>query len=793
MTYQIHRVAVLGAGTMGAAIAAHAANAGLSVDLLDIVLPGAQGKDRNTIVKAGFERMLKAKPPALMDASLAENICLGNFEDDFARLKEADWVLEAIIEKLEAKQELMARLEQVVKENAIISSNTSGIPLSKIAEGRSESFRRRFLGTHFFNPPRYLKLLEIIPTADTDPEVVEDMRTFGERVLGKGVVIAKDTPNFIGNRIGSYSGMLAMNYALRNGYGIEEVDALMGPLIGRPSTALFRLADQVGLDIRAGVAKNLYAMIPQDQFRQDLIEPEPIQRMLQANLLGNKTGSGFYKRTQRGGQTVFDVINLETLEYQPAQHPKLPIVKEAQKQADLGARLRFLLSKADQDRDARYIRDTLLPMLRYAAWRAPEIANSLADLDSAMERGYGHQAGPFRTWDMLGVPETVEQMERLGLELPAWIHEMLSKGYTSFYRKEDNGELVYNPTAGSYEPVRTDPARISLDALRTAGKEVARNDSASLLDLADGVLCFEIHSKANAIDTGVIEMGKQALRELESERWVGLVIGNGASNFCVGANLVDVATAAQQGQWNQLRQQVQALQDLVMGLRFSTKPVVAAPHGQTLGGGAELVLHADRVVAAAETSMGLVEAAVGLLPAGGGTKEMARRIISKPIAISLDAPPLLFAEKALETLAQAKVSASALEARRLGFLTEKDTIVMNPDHLLAIAKHAVRDLADQYQPSERGKNIYAAGKPTLAALEIGIQQLQWGGYATEYDGVVARQMAFVLCGGALSAPQWVTEEYILSLEQEAFLSLLHNQQTLERIQAMLKTGKPLRN
>jgi 3-hydroxyacyl-CoA dehydrogenase len=460
VSYQIHRVAVLGAGTMGAAIAALAANAGLSVDLLDIVPPGGQAKDRNALVKAGFERMLKATPPALTDASLAENIRLGNFEDDFERLKEADWVLEAIIEKLEAKQELMARLEKVAKESAILSSNTSGIPLSKIAEGRSELFRRRFLGMHFFNPPRFLKLLEIIPTTDTDPKVVEDMHNFGKRVLDKGVVIAKDTPNFIANRIGSYSGMQAMKYALQNGYGIEEVDALMGPLIGRPSTAVFRLADQVGLDIRVSVAKNLYAMIPQDQFREDLVPPGPIERMLQANRLGNKTGSGFYRRTQRDGQTVFDVIDLETLGYEPAHHADLPLVKEAHRQADLGARLRFILSKADEDRDARYIHDTLLSMLRYAAWRAIEIANSLADIDSAMEWGYGHQAGPFRTWDLLGVAGTVEQMERRGLELPPWIHEMLSKGYTSFYRTEDGQEIVYKPTSGSYEPVRTDAACI---------------------------------------------------------------------------------------------------------------------------------------------------------------------------------------------------------------------------------------------------------------------------------------------------------------------------------------------
>ncbi|MFL5699816.1 MAG: 3-hydroxyacyl-CoA dehydrogenase/enoyl-CoA hydratase family protein [Ktedonobacteraceae bacterium] len=793
MTHHIHRVAVLGAGTMGAAVAAHAANAGLLVDLLDIVPSGAKGKERNSIVKVGFERMLKARPAALMHESLAEHIRLGNFEDDFERLKEADWILEAIIERLEPKQELMARIEQVAKAGAIISSNTSGIPLANVAEGRSEGFKHRFLGTHFFNPPRYLKLLEIIPTADTDPEVLETMRTFGERVLGKGVVIAKDTPNFIANRIGSYSGQQAIRYALKNGYGIEEVDALTGPLIGRPNTATFRLMDQVGLDIPLGVAQNLYNLIPEDQFREELVSPEPLLRMAKAGLLGLKTGSGFYKRTQRDGQTVFDVIDLETLDYRPAQQPELPIVKAAQEQGDLGARLRFLISKADEDRDARYIRDTLLPSLMYAAWRAPEIAYSLADIDHALEWGFGQEAGPFRTWDMLGVKETAWLMEQLGLTLPPWVQTMLKQGNTSFYRSQDGRELVYNPTSGSYEPVRTDPERISLEALRKAGKEIARNDSASLLDMGDGVLCFEIHSHANAIDPYIVEMGMRALRELENDRWIGLVIGNEARNFCVGANLLMVGMAARQGKFEQLHETVVALQNLMMGLRFCPKPVVTAPHGQTLGGGAEFALHADRVVAAAETYMGLVEVGVGLIPAGGGTKELARRIISRPLALSPDTPPLPFAQKAFETIGQAKVSTSALEARTLGFLSDDDKIVMNPDHVLAVARREVLELADDYQPPERGKNVYAGGKTLVAALEIGVRQLQWARYATEYDGIVGGHLARVLCGGELSTPQWVTEDYMLKLEREAFLSLLHNEQTLERIQAMLTTSKPLRN
>lgn len=793
MAYHIQRVAVLGAGTMGATIAAQAANAGLSVDLLDIVPPGAQGKDRNNIVKAGFERMLKAKPPALMDKSLADTIRLGNFEDDFDRLKEADWVVEVIIEKLEPKQALMARLEHAVKPDAIISSNTSGLPIAQIVSKCSEDFKRRFLGTHFFNPPRYLRLLELIPTPDTDPVVVEYMHYFGEHIMGKDVVVAKDTPNFIGNRIGSYSGMQALNYALENGYGIEEIDALTGPLIGRPNTATFRLSDQVGLDILVGVAQNLYQLIPEDQFREALIPNEILLRMAKANLLGNKTGGGFYKRTQRNGKTVFDVLNLDTFEYQPAQNPKLPIAQQAKKQGDLGARLRFLISQADKDRDARYIRDTLLPALAYAAWRTREIAYSLADVDHAMEWGFGQEAGPFRTWDMLGVPQTVEQMQKLGIEQPSWVQEMLNKGNTSFYKEENGQELVYNPNTDFYEPLRTDAERISLDALRKAGKEIAHNDSASLLDLGDGVLCFEIHSQANAIDPAVVEMGRQALKELESDTWVGMVIGNQARNFCVGANLFLVAMAAASQQWDSLRQMVKEFQGLNMAFRFSRKPVVAALHGQTLGGGAEIAMQSDRIVAAAETYMGLAEAGVGLIPSGGGIKEMARRIIAKPMAINPSAPPLLFAEKAFATIAQAKVSASALEARNLGFLTEEDVIVMNPDYVLAEAKRAVLDMSEHHVPPQGGKDIYAAGQPTLAALSVGVQQLIWGGYATEYDGVIARAIAEVLCGGTLSAGQWVTEDYILQLEQEGFLSLLHNEKTIERIQAMLTTGKPLRS
>jgi 3-hydroxyacyl-CoA dehydrogenase len=791
MTHRIRRVAVLGAGTMGAAIAAHCANAGLEVDLLDIAPD--EGDDRDAVVRAGFDRMKNARPAALMSERAAGRISLGNFDDDLDRVAEADWVLEAILEKLEPKRELMQRVEGLAREGAIISSNTSGIPLHRIAEGRGEGFRRRFLGTHFFNPPRYLKLLEIIPTEDTDPEVVEFVRDFGERVLGKGGVIAKDTPNFIGNRLGSFTGMQSVTYALENGYGIEEVDAITGPLIGHPKTATFRLNDQVGLDIAVGVAENLIEAAPENESLEE-IKPHPgLKKMLEKDLLGNKSGAGFYRRDKRDGKTVFDVLNLDTFEHEPARDPEIPVAKEAQEQGNLGARLRFLFERADQDRHARYVRDTLLPYMAYASRRVPEISDTLEDVDHAMEWGFGHEAGPFRTWDLLGVRETADRMEAMGIEVAPWVREMLEAGVESFYKRENGRELAYSPVEKRYEPVREDPMVVSLDRLREEGKELARNDSASLLDLGDGVLCLEFHAKGNAIDAAVVEMGYRALTELDEGGWIGLVVGNEGRNFCVGANLVEVAQSFGNGALEEVGESVEALQNLLMGFRFVPKPVVAAPRGQTLGGGLEVCLHADRVVAAGETYMGLVEAGVGLIPAGGGTKELARRLISRPLGITPDATPLPFVQKAFETIAMARTSSSALEAQEMGFLDEDDRVVMNPDHLLSAARREVLDLADGYAPPERGKNVYAAGKTARAALEVQVKTLQWGSYASEYDGVVAGHAARVLTGGDLSLPQWVTEEYVLKLEREAFMDLLKNEETHERISHMLQTGKPLRN
>jgi 3-hydroxyacyl-CoA dehydrogenase len=790
MSQRIRKVAVLGAGTMGAAIAAHCANAGLEVDLLDIA---PDEDDKNAVVEAGFQRMQNARPAALMGENVADRIRIGNFEEHFGRVGEADWIVEAIIEKLQPKRELMQRVEDTARKDAIISTNTSGIPLHSISEGRSEEFKRRFVGTHFFNPPRYLKLMEIIPTEDTDPEIVEAVRNFGERVLGKGGVIAKDTPNFIGNRIGTFAGMQSARYAFENGYGIEEVDAITGPLIGHPKTATFRLNDQVGLDIAVGVAENLYEAVPEDESREELKPPEKLEEMLEKDLLGNKSGAGFYKRDKRDGKTVFDVLDLETFEHHPAENPEIPIASEAQQQGDLASRLQFLIEKADEDRHARYIRDTLLPYMAYASRRVPEISDTLEDVDHAMEWGFAHQTGPFRTWDLLGVRETVEKMESMDIDVASWVKEMLEAGNETFYKIENGRELQFSPVSKEYEPVREDLMYISLEGLRDEGKELASNDSASLLDLGDGVLCLEVHSKGNSIDAQIVEMGNRALEELERDGVVGLVIGNEGRHFSVGANLGEMAHSVKNGDLDQIEKSVEAFQDLLMALRFAPKPIVSAPRGQTLGGGLEVCLHSDRIVAAGETYMGLVEAGVGLIPAGGGTKEMARRLVSPPLHTAPDTPPLPFLQKAFEQIALARTATSALEAQKMGFLTENDRIVMNADHLISAAKRETLDLADGYTPPEHANNVYAAGRTARAALEMGIKTMQWGHYASEYDGVIAGHVARILTGGDLSLPQWVPEEYLLKLERQAFMDLLKQEKTHERIEALLETGKPRRN
>jgi 3-hydroxyacyl-CoA dehydrogenase len=794
MSYSINKVAVIGAGTMGGGIAAHLANIGIPVALLDIVPPDLSEaekddpKARNRIVQSLFDRMKKAKPANLARQDRADLITLGNLEDDFDLIADCDWIVEVIIEQLEPKQQLMERIEAVRKPGSIISSNTSGIPLHQIADGRSAEFKAHFLGTHFFNPPRYLKLLEIIPTNDTDPEVLDFMVSFGRDVLGKGVVICKDTPNFIGNRFFAVAASYGIEYALTHGYTVPEVDAITGPTIGRPKTATYRLMDLVGLDVMAHVNRNLYALIPEDKYRDVLVEPKMtavIQKMLDNGWLGNKSGQGFYKKTFVDGKREFWTLNTDTFEYEPSPKVRFDSIGAVRKIEDLGERLRNFL--AFDDRAAEYARHLLYFGFSYAAYVAPEIAYKLSDIDDAMRWGFAHEAGPFEMWDMLGVAETVEKMEALGYEVADWVKEMLASGKTSFYT---NGS-VYDFNDKKYDPLVVDKKIILIKDLQAAGKEVASNDSAAIFDMGDGVALLEFHSKMNAVDPPMGEMAQMALERLQTD-FDGLVIGNDGDNFSVGANIFLVGALAAQGKWDELHEMVRGLQQVTFALRHAPKPVVTAVHQMALGGGAEMAMAGWETVAAHESYMGLVEMGVGVIPAGGGCKELLRRKVN-PVMLTKNSDILPIMQEVFEQIALAKVGTSAWEDKELGYLRPTDIIVMNSDHRLYLAKERVLQLiADGVRPPEVEK-IYAAGRDTYDALQMGIKTLEWGRYASEHDAKIAGKLAYVLCGGDISAPAWVDPWYILDLEREAFVSLMGEQKTRDRMMHMLQTGKPLRN
>jgi 3-hydroxyacyl-CoA dehydrogenase len=804
MTYRINRAVVIGSGTMGGGIAAHLANAGIHAVLLDIapnaLTPEEEKKGlkldsravRNRIVQTGWDRVVKSSPPALMTKNTASLVSLGNLEDDFAAVSEADWIIEVIIEKLEPKQQLMQRIEATRKPGSIVSTNTSGIPVSQIAAGRSDEFKQHFLGTHFFNPPRYMKLLELIPTGDTAPEVLQFVRTFAEERLGKGVVIAKDTPNFIANRIGTMGGAATMKYVVEQGYTIEEVDALTGSLIGNPKSGTFRLGDIVGIDVMVNVAHNLYAAVPDDESRELLLAPAPVQGLIERGFLGQKSGTGFYKTVKgAGGQKEFWVLDWETGEHRAPREVDLPIIRQAKKQGDLPARLKFLVNQGE-DRGGRLIADTLLPMLAYAARRVPEISDHLYDVDNALRWGFAKDLGPFQMWDAIGVAEGVKLMQDRNLHVADWVHAMLAAGNGSFYRKSAGAEQVFSPVTKQYEPVPQSQWAIDLDELRASGKEVARNDSASLLDLGDGVLGFEFHSKMNALDSDINAMGLQAMELLKDDRWVGMVVGNQGGDFCIGANIFMIMVAAQSEQYDQIDDLVRQGHQLMMAMRYSPKPVVTAPFGRVLGGGAEVVMHGGRVCAAAETYIGLVEVGVGLIPGAGGVKEFVRRVIT-PAMKNADVDPTPYLQRVFEQIGMAKVGGSAFEARDQGFLSETVRIVMNADDLLGRAKQFVLDLAESgYTPPAREK-LYAAGRDGLAAMRVGVWMMQQGGFITEYDAAIGNKLAYVIAGGDLSGAQWVDEEYFLDREREAFLELVREPKTMERIVFMLTNNKPLRN
>lgn len=790
MSYRIDKAAVIGAGTMGGGIAAHLANVGIPVVLLDIPTPNLSEEEkndpeaRNRLVRTLYERMAKASPANLAREDRGDLITLGNTEDDFHLVADCDWVVEVIIEQLKPKQQLMARLEETCRPETIISSNTSGIPISQIAAGRSEAFKRHFLGTHFFNPPRYLKLLEIIPTEDTADEVLDFMVRFGRDVLGKGVVVAKDTPNFIGNRFFSVAASYAIEHAFEHDYTVPEIDAITGPVIGRPKTATFRLMDLVGLDVMAHVNENLYEAVPHDAHRETL-KPEKtgavMETMLENKWLGNKTGQGFYKKTYVDGRREFWALNPETMEYEPTPKVRFDSIGNVRKVEDLGERVSKLLEH--DDRAANYARDILYYGFSYAAYVAPEIAYRLTDIDKAMRWGFGHEAGPFEMWDMLGVAETAEKMEEAGFDVADWVKEMLASGHESFY---SNGRY-YDFESKSYEPRDVDKNIVHVEGLT----EVERNMSASLRDMGDGVALLQFHAKMNAIDQDIIDMSHTALARLDSD-FDALVIGNDGDNFCVGANLFAVAMAAQQGMWDQLDQMIKSLQEATFRLRHAPKPVVTAVHQMALGGGAEYAMTGWETIAAHESYIGLVEFGVGLVPAGGGCKEILRRRVN-PVMEDKNADVLPVMQDVFEQIALAKVGKSAWEAKSMGYLDEEAMIVMNADHRLAKAKERALQLVEIGARPPEAEKIYAAGRDVYYALRMGVKSLQWGNYATDYDGVVAGKLAYVLTGGDLSEGTWVDPWYILDLEREAFKSLLGNQKTIERMMHMLQTGKPLRN
>lgn len=806
MQTNIFHVVVIGSGTMGGGIAAHLANAGIRVTLLDVVpkiltaeeekkgLSLADPEVRNRIVREGLDRSLKARPANFFTPDHAALVQTGNLEDDFEVIKDADWVIEVIIENLKIKRQLMERIEAICKPATIISTNTSGIPVASIVEGRSDSFCQHFLGTHFFNPPRYLKLLEIIPTKDTLPEVVETISHFCEFRLGKGIVPAKDTPNFIANRIAFGSAPFALDYILEHGYTVDEVDAITGPVIGNPKTATFRLIDLVGIDVWEHVGKNLAPLIPHDQQALRYLGAERVNSMIamliERGSLGIKTKEGFYKEIRTDSGKEFWSLNLSTLEYQPSQKVRFDSIGKVKDNEKLGERLKGLL--AAEDRAGQLVRALTFQSLAYASERIPEIADTPKPIDDAMRWGFGREAGPFEIWDMLGVAETAESMRQAGFSPASWVDKMLARGFNTFYQYQEGLKKgVYDPAQQAYQLFEHRPGFILLPEIKASGGVIKKNPGANLIDIGDGVALVEFKTKLGTLDMDIFEMIIAGLERVETD-FAGLVIGHEAETFSAGANLFLVVMNAQSGQWGELDLLVKRMQDILTRVRYFPKPVVIAPAGMALGGGSEIVMSGSRVVAAAELYAGMVEIGAGVIPAGTGTKEHLRRILNPAMRVK-SVEPLPFLQRIFEQIGLAKVATSAEEARQLGILSLSDRVVMHRDHLLTEAKKEVLHLVNTGYHPPLAEKIYAAGRDALGALKVGIYMMREGGYITEYEAHIATKLAEVLTGGDLSAPTWVDEQYILDLEREAFLSLCGQEKTQQRMWNILQTGKPLRN
>ncbi|HWQ68440.1 MAG TPA: 3-hydroxyacyl-CoA dehydrogenase/enoyl-CoA hydratase family protein [Patescibacteria group bacterium] len=802
MPSAIKRVAVLGAGVMGSGIAAHLANVGVPTHLLDIVPPELSDEDRrkglsresaafrNRLAAKGLDAALKASPPALFSAKDVRLITIGNIEDHLGRLSEVDWIIEAAPERLEIKQALFAKVEAHRRSGTFVSSNTSGIPIRLLADGRSTDFRRHFLGTHFFNPPRYMKLLELIPGPDTLPEVMQRMATFAERTLGKGIVFAKDTPNFIANRIATFGLFTAMRLMIEGDYSIEEVDRLTGSAIGRPKTATFRTVDLVGLDTVAHIAAHMAEALPNATERGVYTIPPFLLEMVKRGWLGEKAGQGFYKRVKGIEENEILVLDYKTMEYRPRRSVALPSLDMAQGIEEPAERLRAL-AYAD-DRAGRYVWPLLRDMLLYTAYRIPEIADDIISVDRAMAWGLGWELGPFELWDTLGVEKASARMAQEGKALPPLVTALLQSGAHSFYRREAGRQYAFDLSAATQVETTERTGVIHLRTLHERQQVVVRNPGASLLDLGDGVACLQFHSKNNAVGPDILQMIRTSLQQC-AERFDALVIGNQGRHFCVGANLMAILFEAQEENWDDIELMIRAFQDANMALKCFEKPVVAAPFSMTLGGGCEICLHAARIRAAAETYIGLVEAGVGVIPAAGGCKEMLLRSLEGiPDGAEVDLLP--FVRHAFETIAFAKVSTSAKDAQRLGYLRRTDDFTMNQDHLLHDAKQVALGLvAGGYTPPQPRDDIKVLGTRVIAAARTQLYNMKCGGYISDHDQLIAGKLAGVLAGGEVTPGTLVSEAHLLDLEREAFLSLCGERKSQERMQHMLKTGKPLRN
>lgn len=792
---KIKKIAILGSGVMGSRLACHFANAGVKTFLLDIVTPNLSEAEltnpaaRNKLVNQALEAALKSNPSPIYDKDLARLITTGNFEDNMEWLKEADWILEAVVENLDIKRQLFEKVELYRKPGTLVSSNTSGIPISWMAKGRSDDFRAHFCGTHFFNPPRYLRLLEIIPTKETHPEVVDFLMNYGSLYLGKTTVKCKDTPAFIANRVGIYSIMAVFKLMDEMGLSIEEIDLITGPITGKPKSATFRTSDLVGLDTLVKVANGLEMGLTDDKDKDIYKVPAYLQTMLQNRWLGDKTGQGFYKKVKgEGGEKQIMALDLKTMEYHPQTKPRFDSVGNARQVDNLKDRLKFFSTQTDKA--GKFFNQLNYHVFQYVSHRIPEISDSLYQIDDAMKAGFGWELGPFEMWDVLGIERTLEAMKREGIEPAAWVTEMLAKGIRKFYKTDNGKHYFYDIQKGEYALTPGRESIIILENYKSV-TPIWQNAGCTLQHIGDGVLNLEFHTKMNTLGSEVLEGINKSI-EIAEKDYAGLVLGNNAPNFSAGANLAMVFMLSIEQEYDELDFAIRYFQNTVMRLRYSSIPTVIAPHGLTLGGGCEMTLHADAAIAAAETYIGLVEFGVGVIPGGGGTKEFVVRASDSYYEGDPQLPTL---QERFTTIATAKVATSAHEAFKLGLLHhDKDSMVINIDRQISEAKQKVLELAEAgyTQPIQRD-DILVLGKTALGALYAGTEAFEISNYATAHDKKIARKLAFVMAGGDLSQPTRVSEQYLLDLEREAFLSLLGEKKTLERIQSILKSGKPLRN